>query len=56
MASQGWDKATVKAQIIDVYNSTDVSNYSALDTTSIMMYVLSSFLLSCLRSSMLSLT
>ncbi|KAF7303430.1 ZnMc domain-containing protein [Mycena indigotica] len=37
-ATQGWDKATIKAQIIDVYNSADVSNYSALDTTSIMMY------------------
>ncbi|KAJ7907565.1 hypothetical protein B0H13DRAFT_2501759 [Mycena leptocephala] len=37
-ATQGWDKATIKAQIIDVYNATDVSNYSALDLTSIMMY------------------
>ncbi|KAJ7092313.1 hypothetical protein B0H15DRAFT_905677 [Mycena belliarum] len=37
-ATQGWDKATVKSQIIDVYNATDVSNYSALDRTSIMMY------------------
>lgn len=36
-ATQGWDKATIKAQIIDVYNSTDVSNYSALDLTSVMM-------------------
>ncbi|KAJ7493835.1 hypothetical protein FB451DRAFT_1122358 [Mycena latifolia] len=26
------------SQIIDVYNATDVSNFSALDTTSIMMY------------------
>jgi hypothetical protein len=40
-ATQGWDKATIKAQIIDVYNATDVSNYSALDLTSIMMSVYS---------------
>ncbi|KAJ7851510.1 hypothetical protein B0H14DRAFT_2355253, partial [Mycena olivaceomarginata] len=38
MMTQNWDKAAVKAQIIDVYNSTDVSSYSALDPTSIMMY------------------
>ncbi|KAJ6627702.1 hypothetical protein B0H10DRAFT_1993760 [Mycena sp. CBHHK59/15] len=37
-ATQAWNKATIKAQIIDVYNSADVSNYSALDLTSIMMY------------------
>ncbi|KAJ7270869.1 hypothetical protein C8J57DRAFT_1065233 [Mycena rebaudengoi] len=37
-ATQHWDKATVKSQIIDVYNSTDISNYSALDITSVMMY------------------
>ncbi|KAJ7336121.1 hypothetical protein DFH08DRAFT_1018372, partial [Mycena albidolilacea] len=37
MTTQNWDKATVKAQIIDVYNSTDVSNYSVLDPTSIVM-------------------
>ncbi|KAJ7487013.1 hypothetical protein FB451DRAFT_1554137 [Mycena latifolia] len=34
----GWDKSTIKSQIIDVYNATDVSNFSALDMTSIMMY------------------
>ncbi|KAK7685784.1 hypothetical protein QCA50_011130 [Cerrena zonata] len=38
MASQGWSAAQVKAQIIDVYNKKDVSNYSNLDTKSIMMY------------------
>ncbi|KAJ6449457.1 hypothetical protein C8R45DRAFT_1224408 [Mycena sanguinolenta] len=36
--TQGWNKATIKSQIIDVYNSNDVSNYSALDMHSIMMY------------------
>ncbi|KAF7300633.1 ZnMc domain-containing protein [Mycena chlorophos] len=36
--TQGWDRATIKAQIIDTYSADDVSNYSALDTTSIMMY------------------
>ncbi|KAF7344143.1 ZnMc domain-containing protein [Mycena venus] len=41
-ATQGWDKATIKSQIIDVYNSTDVSNYSQLDLTSIMMYFMPS--------------
>jgi hypothetical protein len=38
-ATQGWDKATIKSQIIDVYNSSDLSNFSALDVTSIMMCV-----------------
>ena len=38
MATQKWDRATVKSQIIDVYNATAVSNYSALDLTSVMMY------------------
>ncbi|KAJ7255630.1 hypothetical protein C8J57DRAFT_1075447, partial [Mycena rebaudengoi] len=37
--TQGWNAATVKAQIIDVYNSTDVPNYSKLDLKSVMMCV-----------------
>ncbi|KAJ6575756.1 hypothetical protein DFH09DRAFT_1361850 [Mycena vulgaris] len=41
-ATQGWDKATIKSQIIDVYNASDVSNFSALDMTSIMMYFMPS--------------
>ncbi|KAJ7235845.1 hypothetical protein C8J57DRAFT_1571489 [Mycena rebaudengoi] len=36
--TQRWDRPTIKSQIIDVYNSNDVSNYSVLDTTSVMMY------------------
>ncbi|KAJ7203437.1 hypothetical protein C8J57DRAFT_1408070 [Mycena rebaudengoi] len=36
--TQKWDKATVQAQIIDVYGADDVSNYSELDLSSIMMY------------------
>ncbi|KAJ7199019.1 hypothetical protein GGX14DRAFT_373421 [Mycena pura] len=36
--TQHWDRATIKSQIIDVYNAGDVSNYSALDVTSVMMY------------------
>ncbi|KAF7292571.1 ZnMc domain-containing protein [Mycena indigotica] len=43
--TQGWDRATVKAQIIDVFNAdTVVSNYSRLDTESIMMYFMPSWL------------
>ncbi|KAF8526972.1 hypothetical protein BU17DRAFT_40150 [Hysterangium stoloniferum] len=38
MRTQGWSKATVKSQIIDVYNQQDVSNYSDVDLKSIMMY------------------
>ncbi|KAK6988582.1 ZnMc domain-containing protein [Favolaschia claudopus] len=36
--TQGWDRATIQSQILDTYASGDVSNYSVLDTTSIMMY------------------
>ncbi|THH31771.1 hypothetical protein EUX98_g2429 [Antrodiella citrinella] len=36
--TQRWDEATVKAQIIDVFNRDDTSNYSQLDITSVMMY------------------
>lgn len=35
--TQGWDRETIKQQIIDVYDAGDVSNFSQLDTTSIMM-------------------
>ncbi|KAI0050873.1 hypothetical protein FA95DRAFT_1676382 [Auriscalpium vulgare] len=34
----GWDDAMIREQIIDVYNSKEVSNFSELDTTSIMHY------------------
>lgn len=36
-ATQGWDRQEIKQQVIDVYTAADVSNYSQLDTTSIMM-------------------
>ncbi|KAJ7445919.1 hypothetical protein FB451DRAFT_1568024 [Mycena latifolia] len=36
--TQGWDDATIKQQIIDVFYASEVSNYSALDLKSIMMY------------------
>ncbi|KAF9459398.1 hypothetical protein BDZ94DRAFT_1019866 [Collybia nuda] len=35
---QGWDEATVRSQILDVYTKDSVSNYSQFDPTSIMMY------------------
>ena len=35
--TQNWSPALVKEEIIDVYNTSDVSNYSKLDLTSIMM-------------------
>lgn len=37
--SQGWSRALVKQEILDVYNAGDISNYSQFDSTSIMMYV-----------------
>ncbi|KAG5637671.1 hypothetical protein H0H81_003639 [Sphagnurus paluster] len=37
-ATQGWSNDLIKSQIIDVYNLNNVSNFSKLDTTSIMMY------------------
>ncbi|KAI0069641.1 hypothetical protein K474DRAFT_1670752 [Panus rudis PR-1116 ss-1] len=36
--TQGWSRKQVQEQIIDVYNTKDVSNYSRMDLTSIMMY------------------
>ncbi|KAI0071193.1 hypothetical protein K474DRAFT_1712673 [Panus rudis PR-1116 ss-1] len=38
MDTQNWSREQVKKQIIDVYNKDQISNYSELDTTSIMMY------------------
>ncbi|KAJ7182513.1 hypothetical protein C8R43DRAFT_1228916 [Mycena crocata] len=48
--NQGWDRETIKEQIIDVYNQTDVSNYSAVDLESIMMFVLCQRLLQVVLS------
>ena len=39
MRTQNWSRDLVKQQIIDVYSTKDVSNFSQLDTKSIMMYV-----------------
>ncbi|KAJ2936898.1 hypothetical protein H1R20_g197, partial [Candolleomyces eurysporus] len=36
--TQNWTEATVRSNIFNVYNNNDVSNFSAVDTTSIMMY------------------
>ncbi|KAH8099648.1 hypothetical protein BXZ70DRAFT_240518 [Cristinia sonorae] len=36
--NQGWSRAMVKEQIIDVYSRDNVSNYSQVDLNSIMMY------------------
>ncbi|KAF8068936.1 hypothetical protein FPV67DRAFT_1761456, partial [Lyophyllum atratum] len=38
-ATQGWGESLIQSQILNVYNAEDVSNYSTLDTKSIMMYV-----------------
>jgi len=46
---QDWSPELVTEQIINVYNKNDVSNFSELDLTSIMMYVVA-FLLSVCRS------
>ncbi|KAF9461762.1 hypothetical protein BDZ94DRAFT_1167159, partial [Collybia nuda] len=35
--TQGWDEATVRKQVLDVYSKESVSNYSQFDPTSIMM-------------------
>ncbi|KAG5635238.1 hypothetical protein H0H81_011954 [Sphagnurus paluster] len=43
-ATQGWSNDMVKSQIIDVYNLNNVSNFSKLDTTSIMMYFMEPYL------------
>ena len=37
--TQGWDDEDIREQIIDTYDKSDTSNYSALDLTSIMMCV-----------------
>jgi len=49
-STQGWTVDQVQKQILDVYNLNDVSNFSALDLTSIMMYV-PSFLLYSVENS-----
>ncbi|KAH8795235.1 hypothetical protein DL96DRAFT_1257784 [Flagelloscypha sp. PMI_526] len=36
--TQNWTTATVDAQILNVYNENDLSNFSVLDTLSIMEY------------------
>ncbi|RXW14657.1 hypothetical protein EST38_g11205 [Candolleomyces aberdarensis] len=36
--TQGWDEKTVRQQILNVYNLQDISNFSIIDLTSIMMY------------------
>ena len=41
-SSQGWTKDEVENQILSVYNTSDISNYSEVDLTSIMMFVGSS--------------
>ncbi|TFK16663.1 zincin [Coprinopsis marcescibilis] len=38
MRTQGWTEPDVRQQILNVYNDNEVSNFSAIDTTSIMMY------------------
>ena len=38
--TQGWTEQDVRQQILNVYNLQDISNFSVIDTTSIMMYVL----------------
>ena len=40
MRKQGWSEKEVRHQILDVYNSREVSNYSKVDTHSVMMYAL----------------
>ncbi|KAF8068844.1 hypothetical protein FPV67DRAFT_1668901 [Lyophyllum atratum] len=37
-ATQGWAPSLIQSQILDVYKADDVSNYSKLDTSSVMMY------------------
>jgi hypothetical protein len=41
-SSQGWTKNEVENQILSVYNTSDISNYTEVDLTSIMMFVDSS--------------
>ena len=44
MRTQHWSQATVDQQIIKLYSKSEISNFSELDTSSIMMYVPQSFL------------
>jgi len=37
MRTQGWTEQDVRQQILDVYNDNEVSSFSAVDLTSIMM-------------------
>jgi len=37
METQGWTKEEVQRQILDVYNDNEVSSFSSVDLTSIMM-------------------
>jgi hypothetical protein len=43
MRNQGWSEKEVRRQILNVYNSREVSNYSKVDVKSIMMYDLPLF-------------
>jgi len=40
MRTQGWTEETVRQQILDVSQDAEVSSFSAIDITSIMMCVL----------------
>lgn len=40
MTTQQWSQKLVDEQIVRLYNTTEISNYSELDLTSIMMCVL----------------
>ncbi|KAH8832750.1 hypothetical protein DL96DRAFT_1551871 [Flagelloscypha sp. PMI_526] len=37
-AIMGWSEEVIDAQVLNVYNNADISNYSVLDLTSIMMF------------------
>jgi hypothetical protein len=39
MEKQNWTKEDVEYQVLNVYNTQDIGNYSELDTESIMMSV-----------------
>ena len=43
MRTQGWTEADVRQQVLNVYNDSEVSSFSAVDLTSIMMYVMNRF-------------
>ena len=45
----GWTEQDVKTQILDVYSQDQVSNYSEVDLSSVMMYVPPSYHHSCQR-------